>query len=70
MVEFNPEEEKKGESKPNTLITFGARRKAPLKSVAEICASMQVCILDADRNSIDFINFLCDAAMNLDPLEI
>lgn len=63
MVEFNPEEEKKGDSKP---VNFNARRKAPAKSVLEICTTMQDCIIDADRNNIDFINFLCDASMNLD----
>ena len=64
MVEFNPEEERKGDSKK--MKSDGTRRKAPHKSVVEICAEMQACILDADRNNIDFINFLCDAAMNLD----
>ena len=31
---------------------------------------MEECVLDAERSSIDFINYLCDAALNLDPSRI
>ena len=67
MVEFNPEEERKGNAKPTNLTsTPGPKKKAHPKTVIEICARVQECILDADRHNVDFINFLCDAAMNLD----
>ena len=61
MVELNPElEESKGDIKKTN------QKVAPPKSVAEICELLESCVLDAASHGIDFLNFLCDAALNLD----
>ena len=40
---------------------------APAKSIQEICDTMEECINDAAKGNIDFINYLCEAALNLEP---
>ena len=64
MVEFNPEEEKKGGESAQTKT--GKASSAPETSVVEICNLLESCVIDAGINNIDFLNYLCDAALNLD----
>ena len=35
--------------------------------MAEILQTLEECVKDASSSNIDFINYLCDAALNLDP---
>ena len=64
MVDLNPEEETKaGGSRKDPLSETLA---VPPKTVAEICEVLACCVLDAANHRIDFFNFLCDAALNLD----
>lgn len=73
MVDYNnPEEEKKGGESTTQITTFKSlgQKEAPTKSVGEICQVMADCTKDAAVHNIDFLNYLCDAAMNLDASSI
>ena len=65
------EEEKKGTNPTQTMISTSGGKKAaivaPSKTFAEIVQTMEDCVHDAARSSIDFINYLTDEALNLDP---
>ena len=64
MVEHNPEEEKKEVAGAGGAAV---KRQAPQKSINDICQILQDCVIDAGNYNIDFMNYLCDQALNFKP---
>ena len=42
----------------------------PRKTAREICEQLEACIIDAESSNVEFLNYLCDQALNLDAASV
>ena len=67
MVENNSEEEEKKSSSGSQVKS---KISLPPKSVTDIAATLEFCCNDAAQSNINFIDYLCDQALNLQEDEV